>query len=117
MKEMMVLLLSIVVVVLVSALFPSCSVRRSEAITGKEFRPGKAGIVNGERVFMANCQKCHPAGESGLGPTLNGNPAPGFVKRFQVRHGLGVMPSFKKVEISKQDLHDITTYLHEWKRY
>lgn len=52
---MMVLLLSIVVVVLVSALFPSCSVRRSEAITGKEFKPGEAGVVNGECVLMANC--------------------------------------------------------------
>lgn len=55
--------------------------------------------------------------ESGLGPTLNSNPAPGFVKRFQVRHGLVVMPSYKKIEISKEDFHDITTYLHEWKHY
>ena len=113
---MMVLLLSILLVVLVSALFPPCSVRRSEAITGKEFKPGEAGVGNGERVFIANCQKCYPAGENGLGPTLNGNGT-GFVKRFQVRHGLGVMPSFKKIEISKEDLHDITAYLHKWKCY
>ncbi len=48
-------------------------------------------------------KKCHPGGEAGLGPALNWNPAPGFIKKFQVRHGLGVMPSFKSNEISKAE--------------
>ena len=63
---------------------------------------------------MAYCQKCHPSGEAGLGPSINANPAPQFIKRFQMRHGLGVMPGFKKDEISKSDLHDISKYLKAW---
>jgi len=66
---------------------------------------------------MAHCQKCHPAGEAGLGPALSSNPAPQFVKRFQMRHGLGVMPAFSKDEISSRDLKAISQYLKAWKRY
>ena len=73
-------------------------------------------VVNGERMYMANCQKCHPNGEGGLTLAINSNPAPGFVKRFQMRHGLGVMPSFKRDEISKTDLKDISKYLAALKR-
>jgi mono/diheme cytochrome c family protein len=95
----------------------SCSSRKSEPIRGKQFTPDNARVINGEQVYMIHCQKCHPAGEGGLGPALNSNPAPSFVKRFQVRHGLGVMPSFKKKEISKKDLHDIAKYIRTWKHY
>ena len=64
--------------------------------------------------------KATPAGEDGeggLGPSINANPAPQFIKRFQMRHGLGVMPSFKKDEITPKDLHDISMFLHAWKTY
>jgi mono/diheme cytochrome c family protein len=60
---------------------------------------------------MTYCNKCHPAGEAGLGPAINTNPAPRFIKAFQIRHGLGTMPSFTKEEINKQDVRDITKYL------
>jgi mono/diheme cytochrome c family protein len=66
---------------------------------------------------MMHCQKCHPGGEGGLGPAINPNPAPGFIKRFQMRHGLGVMPGFNKNEISKKDLKDISKYMKAWKHY
>lgn len=75
----------------------------------------KAAHTNGRDKYMAYCQKCHPAGESGLGPGLNHNPAPGFIKRFQVRHGLGAMPAFKKDVISKNDLTDIMKFMKEMK--
>ena len=113
----MVLVLSIVVVVVVSFVFESCVARKSEPITGETFVASNENEANGERVYMIHCQKCHPAGEAGLGPAINSNPAPAFIKRFQVRHGLGVMPSFKKGEISKEDLHAITAYLKAWKHY
>lgn len=113
----MVLILTLIAVVIVAVVFESCVVRRSEPLTGKAFTTISSNIANGEQVFMRHCQKCHPAGESGLGPTINGTPAPGFVKRFQVRHGLGVMPAFSRNEISKADLHDITAYLKAWKNY
>lgn len=101
----------------ITLLFDACTVRKSEPVTGKEFLPANDAIANGERVYMVHCQKCHPAGEGGLGPAINSNPAPGFIKRFQMRHGLGVMPGFKKLEISKKELHDISAYLYAWKHY
>ncbi len=95
----------------------SCAVRKSEPLTQKSFIPKNERIANGERMFMMYCQKCHPGGEGGLGPAINTNPAPGFIKRFQMRHGLGVMPGFKKDEIAKKDLHDIAKYMKAWKHY
>jgi mono/diheme cytochrome c family protein len=94
-----------------------CGIRKSEPVKGKAFIHTNDRVANGEKVYMKYCQQCHPAGESGLGPSINANPAPQFIKRFQVRHGLGVMPSFKKDEISKKDLKDISAYLKAWKRY
>ena len=88
----------------------ACSPRRSEPITGKPIKQ-EARVERGMKVYMIHCQKCHPNGEAGLGPAINSNPAPQFVKRFQVRHGLGVMPSFKRDEISKADLHDLSKYM------
>ena len=95
----------------------SCSMRRAQPITQQEFAPANKEILNGQKVFMAYCNKCHPSGEGGLGPSVNGNIAPQFVKRFQMRHGLGVMPSFKKDQISKSDLRDISKFLRAWKSY
>jgi mono/diheme cytochrome c family protein len=95
----------------------SCASRKGEPIKGRDFVAKNERVANGERVFMSHCNKCHPGGEAGLGPSINANPAPQLVKRFQMRHGLGVMPAFKKDEISKRDLHDVSKYLHAWKHY
>jgi mono/diheme cytochrome c family protein len=89
----------------------SCASRKSEPLTGTTFHSENADVLNGEIAYMHHCQKCHPGGEAGLGPALNSNPAPQFVKRFQMRHGLGVMPGFKEEEISKDSLRDISKYL------
>jgi mono/diheme cytochrome c family protein len=98
-------------------LLVGCVSRKSEPVKQKEFATADARLAKGEQAFMFHCQKCHPAGEAGLGPAINSNAAPQFVKRFQVRHGLGVMPSFKNEEISKDDLRDISLFLKTWKRY
>ena len=94
-----------------------CAMRKSEPVKEKYFTPTNTSVANGERVYMMFCQKCHPAGEAGLGPSINANPAPQFIKRFQMRHGLGVMPGFSKEEISRSDLRDISKYLKAWKKY
>jgi mono/diheme cytochrome c family protein len=65
----------------------------------------------GQLAFMEKCNKCHPGGEAGLGPALNDKPFPDFLKRFQVRHGLGVMPHFPKEELSDTQLDAILDYL------
>lgn len=98
-------------------LIVSCTVRRSEPLVKKTFVPQKSNVARGETIFMEYCHKCHPGGEAGLGPSIISLPSPQFVKRFQIRHGLGVMPSFKKDELSKKDVHDITAYLKAWKKY
>jgi len=95
----------------------SCAARKSEPLNQKVFVPANDRISNGQILFMANCQKCHPAGEGGLGPSILPNPAPQFIKRFQMRHGLGAMPGFRLHEISRKDLHDISKYLKAWKHY
>lgn len=95
----------------------SCVSRKAEVLKGRPFVAANARIANGEHVFMEYCHKCHPGGEAGLGPSINANPAPQFIKRFQVRHGLGVMPSFKNSELKKSDLRDISKYLRAWKSY
>jgi mono/diheme cytochrome c family protein len=96
-------------------LLGGCYMRRSEPFRGP-LDKRTASINNGERKFNEYCQKCHPSGEAGLGPGLNWLPVPRFVIAFQIRHGLGVMPAFKRDELSKQDLWDITKYMKALKR-
>ena len=108
---------TLIVTCLLSGLISGCAMRRSEPVKQKLFQPASSQIANGEKIFMAKCQKCHPGGEAGLGIALNPVPAPRFLKRFQIRHGLGVMPAFKKDEISRQQLYDITSYMSAWKHY
>jgi mono/diheme cytochrome c family protein len=67
--------------------------------------------ATGQVAFMEKCNRCHPGGEAGLGPALNDKPFPDFLKRFQVRHGLGVMPHFGKDDLSDAQLDAILDYL------
>lgn len=94
---------------MVLAYFFSCSVRKSEPITGQTVDTTIKKVAQGEQLFMTYCYKCHPGGAAGLGPALFYKP--GFAKKFQVRHGLGAMPSFKAGEISKEKLDAIVLYL------
>ena len=64
---------------------------------------------------MQNCDRCHPGGEAGLGPAINS--VPGFVKRFQVRHGLGAMPAFQEDRISDKELNNLLKYLKAMKKH
>ena len=70
----------------------------------------------GELVFMRICQKCHPGGEGGLGLAINDKPLPTFLKRFQVRHGLGAMPKIPEQAVSKESLNDLMAYLSAVKK-
>lgn len=95
-------------------LFEACALRRSELLKGS-FVPATSEIAKGQALYNLHCDKCHPGGEGGLGPDINWNPAPSFIKKMQVRHGLGVMPSFKENEISKEDLKAIGKYMKAYK--
>jgi mono/diheme cytochrome c family protein len=117
MKNSLTLLTVLLVMTTASCVMISCAVRKAEPIKEKNFIPKNDHVANGEKVFMMYCHSCHPGGEAGIGPSINANPAPQFVKRFQMRHGLGVMPGFKRNEISKDDLRDVSKYLKAWKSY
>ncbi len=84
--------------------------RRSEPLVGP-FAAGSPEIARGERVFMRECQPCHPGGEAGLGPALNDKPLPGFMIRTQVRLGAGAMPAFSDAELPAADLDAILAYV------
>jgi mono/diheme cytochrome c family protein len=60
---------------------------------------------------MQYCNQCHVGGAAGLGPALSNKPLPGLVIRFQVRHGVGVMPSFGPRAISDSQLDDLVWYM------
>lgn len=68
-------------------------------------------LAKGEVVFNTYCTLCHPGGEAGLGPSFNDKPLPGFLMRFQIRNGLGVMPAFKEEVISDEELDNLITYI------
>lgn len=86
----------------------SCTYRRSLPLKGPLSLENEK-LKHGQKVFMDNCQRCHPQGEGGLGPAIN--HIPGFAKRFQIRHGFGVMPAFKKEHISKEELDQLMAYM------
>lgn len=68
-------------------------------------------LRTGERVFMRYCNGCHPGGRAGVGFALNNKPLPAFLIRFQVRHGLGVMPAFSADVISDDELRALARYV------
>ena len=71
--------------------------------------PDTEAIQEGQVLYMQYCQKCHPNGEAGLGPSVY--YVPDFAKRFQVRHGVGAMPDFNASVISDEELDKIILYL------
>lgn len=68
-------------------------------------------LAEGQRVFMQYCNQCHVGGAAGVGPAIDNKPLPAFVIRFQVRHGVGAMPSFGPWAISDSQLDDLVQYL------
>jgi cytochrome c2 len=106
-----------ILIVLLPFCFASCSARR---INKDMNTPEDPKLRVGREVFKANCQRCHPNGESGVGPPLNNIYLPGFLMRARVRSRAfllwtGRMPSFKKHEISKKEMDDLIYYLKDMK--
>lgn len=96
------------------------SARRSEPLRGPLALNEQ--LQRGQVVFMQNCHKCHPGGEAGAGPSINNVPLTKSMLKFRVRSrafffGIGRMPSFKKHEISKQELNDLVRYLKVLKKH
>lgn len=68
-------------------------------------------LKNGQVLFNGHCNSCHPGGSSGLGPAINNKLLPKFLMRFQMRHGLGVMPAFKEEALTDEEVKNIAKYL------
>jgi mono/diheme cytochrome c family protein len=66
---------------------------------------------------MTQCHQCHPGGEAGLGPSLNDKPLPGFMMKFQIRHGIGAMPAFSKDNVGDEDLDAVVAYVKALRRH
>lgn len=87
-----------------------CSARRSEPIAGP-LKSASPEVAKGEVAFDQHCSHCHPGGERGLAPAINNKPLPGFLIKFQVRHGMGAMPAFSQREIAPDELDALVRYL------
>lgn len=70
----------------------------------------------GQRVFMKHCNACHVGGSGALAPAINDKALPVFLMKFQVRRGLGAMPSFSKNEISDAELYEVMSYIKALRR-
>jgi mono/diheme cytochrome c family protein len=92
------------------------SARRGEPIAGPVALE-RDSLRRGERVFMRQCQPCHPGGEGGLGPALNNKPLPRFLLRTQIRQGLGAMPAFPSDRIDDRALEDLVDYVVALRRH
>jgi mono/diheme cytochrome c family protein len=99
-----------------AAAFACGSPRRSEAQLGP-MEIESSSVARGRLVYARACDECHPGGTAGLGPALNNKPLPAFLIRFQVRHGMGSMPSFSEREISDSELADLAVYVRARRAY
>ncbi|UYQ94100.1 cytochrome c [Chitinophaga horti] len=91
----------------------ACNRKRTAGIEGKPAITTDR-LKSGQVLFMRYCESCHPGANAGLGPGLKATP--GFLQRFQVRHGFGTMPAFKKDVLPKKDLDDIIHYIKALKK-
>lgn len=89
----------------------ACTSARRGEIVDRPLDLSDPAAARGAIVYMASCHKCHPGGEAGLGPALNDKPLPEFMERLQIRHGLGVMPSFSEDMLDPQELDDLVAYI------
>lgn len=133
-KTMWVILILYLVVMCVSLTFNACT-KTEEPITAsgmersdgyvtdediKDLQRGEPdssditftkGELRGMKLFMAHCNRCHPAGQKGKGPSLVDKKLPDFLIHFQIRNGLGDMPAFKEKDIAKDDVKKIILFV------
>ena len=76
----------------------------------KRVDPPVPDPARGQAVFAEFCSGCHPGGQRGVGPALEGELARPLVV-FQVRRGHGIMPAFHEELIDDRSLDDLVSYV------
>lgn len=85
----------------------------------------EAAVPRGQQVFARWCWACHGPGIDKPGSNAlmgkyqrpgpqaldQGQPIEPGMTRYFVRHGISVMPPFRKTEISDAELDDLAAYL------
>jgi mono/diheme cytochrome c family protein len=101
--------------ILIAVLITIISACSSRIAPPGEKGPGlkTAKARKGQELFMKRCDRCHPGGMGGVGPSIINKPLPGFLIKTQVRVGFGAMPAFNKKKISADELKDIVAYIKE----
>ena len=94
----------------------TCGPQRRGALVGAPVTPDTVAERRGERLFYQHCSKCHPGGESGLGPALNDKPLPEIAIETQIRKGLGAMPSFSEHHLSDEEVDAIAEFVIELRK-
>ena len=77
---------------------------------------GSGDAAAGQAIFQTKCTLCHPNGNAGIGPALNGAA---FTTRYpynaaigaMVRGGRDGMPPFAADGLSDADLNNVVAYL------
>jgi mono/diheme cytochrome c family protein len=92
-------------------LFGACMTARKTEPVAAPLDLSNPKVAQGQKVFFQNCHQCHPHGQGGLGPAIVNKPLPEFLMKFQVRHGLGTMPSFGAEKIPPADLDALMEYI------
>lgn len=106
--EVMKNMLMIIMIIIVSA----CTKKIIPPAEGVE-PVGSEKALRGQVAFIQRCNRCHPDGMAGLGPSIINKPLPGFLIKLQVREGFGAMPSFKSKSLPGKELDDIVSYIKE----
>jgi mono/diheme cytochrome c family protein len=99
-----------ILIFLLIATMAACGTKLMLPADGEQMVQSES-LKNGQVAFMESCHRCHPAGNAGLGPSIINKPLPGFLMRFQVRQGLGVMPSFGREHLSKEEMDNLIAYI------
>lgn len=95
----------------------ACGSAQRGAPDDRPFKPSTDAERLGQRVFMRECNSCHPGGGTGVGPAINDKPLPAAMIKLQVRSGLGAMPAFSEEKIPDAELDALATYLVALRRH
>jgi mono/diheme cytochrome c family protein len=84
--------------------------------TGGGGQPLAGNASVGQRLFLVQCNACHPGASAGIGPAVRGQQlAEHYVEdgslATAIRQGTGDMRPFPPDQLSDQELADVVAYL------